>query len=109
MSKNGAKVCIYVQHELSNILLVASHENDLLIASDLMEMLAVTKKQLSRRFKMKYLEESKTISGMDIDCNRGGKDLFLSQRGYLLKIVTQFGMQDSKRSTIFSRSKRKLV
>jgi len=51
---------------------------------------------LSAEFEMKELGKAKRILGMDINKNRSKGKLFLSQQGYIKKVVEKFRMHESK-------------
>jgi len=51
---------------------------------------------LNDEFEMKDLGNAKRILGMDIMRDRNKGELFLSQQGYLRKVVERFRMKNSK-------------
>ncbi|RDX64244.1 hypothetical protein CR513_57222, partial [Mucuna pruriens] len=57
---------------------------------------------------MKELTEAKRILGMDIGKNRSKGELFLSQQGYMNKVVEKFRMHESKHVTTPLRQHDKL-
>ncbi|KAE8718737.1 hypothetical protein F3Y22_tig00109992pilonHSYRG00051 [Hibiscus syriacus] len=60
---------------------------------DLIEEL---KAQLAREFEMKDLGSTNKILGMQIHRDRSNRKIWLSQKNYLKKILSQFSMQDCK-------------
>lgn len=51
---------------------------------------------LSGEFEMKDLGAARKILGMEILRDRGQKKLFLSQKGYIEKVLSRFGMSTAK-------------
>ena len=66
--------------------------DDLLIACSDESTLADTKSELSSRFKMKDLGESRIILGMDITRDREARTLSLCQSRYAQKVIERFGL-----------------
>ncbi|KAL5557135.1 hypothetical protein UlMin_039371 [Ulmus minor] len=70
--------------------------DDMLIASKDKEEIRKLKRQLGNEFEMKDLGPAKKILGMEIIRDRKQGTLFVSQCGYLRKVLAKFGMSDSK-------------
>ena len=70
--------------------------DDMLIAAT--SILEVTKLKvlLSREFDMKDLGGAKKILGMEIRRDRDAKKLWLSQAGYVKKVLERFSMENAK-------------
>ena len=96
MERNDADDCVYMRSEGGHVLIIALYVDDLLIACDDMEVLSETKRELSSRFKMKDLGESRIILGMDICRDPDADTLSLSQSRYAQKIIDRFGMSSAR-------------
>ncbi|KAL5572018.1 hypothetical protein UlMin_021615 [Ulmus minor] len=89
--------CVYVkwiEEGLGVFLLL--YVDDMLIASKDKEEIRKLKRQLGNEFEMKDLGPAKKILGMEIIRDRKQGTLFVSQCGYLRKVLAKFGMSDSK-------------
>ena len=96
MERNPSDECVYMRRQGGNILIIALYVDDLLIACNEMSVIVETKLELSSRFKMKDLGESKIILGMDIWRDAEGNVLTLSQSRYAQKIIDRFGMSTAR-------------
>ncbi|CAL9218009.1 unnamed protein product [Arabidopsis halleri] len=70
--------------------------DDILIASRDKRSIEDLKALLGSEFEMKYLGEAKKILGMEIERDRSKGTLSISQEGYLLKLLGNFSMDQSK-------------
>jgi hypothetical protein len=68
----------------------------LLIAGPDLEEINQLKKSLTKRFEMTDLGECSFYLGMEIKRDRRNKTIWLSQKGYLSKVLADFKMKDSK-------------
>ena len=96
MERNPADDCVYVRRKGGHILIIALYVDDLLIACDDMDMLNETKRQLSGRFKMKDLGESRIILGMDIARDASTRTLSVSQTRYAQKVIDRLGLGSAR-------------
>ena len=67
--------------------------DDMLIAGNSTKRIALLKKTLSKSFAMDDLGSAKQILGMKISHDRSEKKLWLSQEGYIEKVLERFNMQ----------------
>ncbi|KAG8500185.1 hypothetical protein CXB51_004397 [Gossypium anomalum] len=70
--------------------------DDMLIAAKDKVEIRKVKAQLSEEFEMKDLGPSKKILGMEILKDRKVSKLYLSQKGYIEKVLCRFNMQSAK-------------
>ena len=70
--------------------------DDMLIACKSKEVVQESKGALSRKFEMKDLGPAKKILGMKIIRDRTKRLLYLSQGGYIKKVLERFGMKEAK-------------
>nr|CBG76267.1 OO_Ba0005L10-OO_Ba0081K17.18 [Oryza officinalis] len=70
--------------------------NDMLIAAKDKSEIAKLKAQLSSEFEMKDLGAAKKILGIEITRERQSGELYLSQKGYIEKVLHHFNMHDAK-------------
>ena len=96
MERNKADDCVYVRRQGGQILIIALYVDDLLIACSDLSILNNTKRELSNRFKMKDLGESRIILGMDITRDRIKRTLSLNQSRYAQKVIERFGMSSAR-------------
>ncbi|KAG8488852.1 hypothetical protein CXB51_016759 [Gossypium anomalum] len=70
--------------------------DDMLIAAKDKGEIRNVKTQLSKEFEMKDLGPAKKILGMEILRDRKASKLYLSQKGYIEKVLCRFNMQSAK-------------
>nr|XP_009780580.1 PREDICTED: uncharacterized protein LOC104229622 [Nicotiana sylvestris] len=79
-----------------DFIILLLYMDDMLIVGKNKSRIAVLKKQLSKLFVMKDLGPAKKILGIQIYRHRDRKELFLSQKQYIEKILKRFNMTDAK-------------
>ena len=89
--------CVYFKknHDGSFMYLLL-YVNDMLIAARDEEEIRKVKSQLSVEFEMKDLGEAKKILGIEIVRDRKAGSLYLSQRGYIEKVLRRFNIHNCK-------------
>ncbi|CAM6121348.1 unnamed protein product [Calypogeia fissa] len=92
--------CIYMK-EVENFtsfgyIVLALYVNDMLIAAENKSNIAHLKAMLSKEFSMKDLGQAKKILGMEIHRDREKRQLWLSQRQYVEKMLAKYGMENAK-------------
>ncbi|CAM8947754.1 unnamed protein product [Rhodiola kirilowii] len=89
--------CIYYKYwDNGSAIYLLLYVDDMLIASDIMQLISDIKEQLNAQFEMKDLGDAKKILGMEIVRDRGKGTLFLNQTNYLCKLVKKFDMSNAK-------------
>ena len=88
--------CIYLKFCGSKFVFLVLYVDDILLASNDINMLHETKKFLMNNFEMKDLGDASFVLGIEILRNRTQGMLGLSQRNYIEKVMKRYGMQDSK-------------
>ena len=85
--------CVYLKnsHDGSFIYLLI-YVDDMLIAAKHKEEIRKVKAQLSKDFETKDLEIAKKILGIEIQKDRNEDKLYLSQKGYVEKVLYRFNM-----------------
>jgi hypothetical protein len=101
MIANGFKMslydsCVYIKFVDGSPIYLLLYVDDMLIALKSKIDIANLKAQLSSKFEMKDLGAAKKILGMKITRDRKSSLLFLSQHGYIQKVLHHFNMHDSK-------------
>ena len=96
LCRNIADECLYTGSSAGALVIIALYVDDLLIACSDQEKLLEIKAELSKRFRMKDLNEARQCLGFEIhrDVQRG--TLHLSQTKYANKVLCRFGMEQSK-------------
>jgi hypothetical protein len=89
--------CVYFKKLLDgSFIYLLLYVDDMLIAAKIMKEINILKTQLNKEFEMKDLGVAKKILGMEIHREREKGTLYLSQRNYIEKIISSFGMENSK-------------
>jgi transposase InsO family protein len=88
--------CIYLKFCGSKFVFLVLYVDDILLASNDINMLQETKKFLMKSFEMKDLGDASFVLGIEILRNRTQGILGLSQRNYIEKVLIRYGMQNSK-------------
>lgn len=89
--------CVYYRKlEDDSLLLLTLYVDDMLIAAKHPKDILQLKKLLSKEFDMKDLGAAKKILGMEIQRDRKAGKLWLTQRGYVQKVLERFNMQKAK-------------
>ena len=89
--------CVYFrQYGNGSFIYLLLYVDDMLIASKDRSLISKLKSQLCEEFEMKDLGAAKKILGMEIQRDRKGGRLFLSQGRYLEKVLDRFNMQNCK-------------
>lgn len=87
---------LYIGRDANGVTTIAVCVDDLLFACSSLIALVDAKKQLSSCFRMKDLGKACVTLGMDIFRDRSAGSLSLLQSRYSSKIVSCFGMSESK-------------
>ena len=89
--------CVYHNKlEDGSMIYLVLYVDDMLIAARSKTDIQKLKSLLSAEFDMKDLGAARKILGMEIYRDRDQKKLFLSQKSYIQKILSKFGMSSSK-------------
>ncbi|KAE8683204.1 hypothetical protein F3Y22_tig00111213pilonHSYRG00462 [Hibiscus syriacus] len=89
--------CVYVKSlDDGSFIFLLLYVDDMLIAAKNMDDIIGLKTLLSQEFDMKYLGAAKKILGMEICRERDSRKLWLSQRGYVKKMLERFTMSSAK-------------
>ncbi|KAJ9551763.1 hypothetical protein OSB04_015808 [Centaurea solstitialis] len=97
LSNSSYDSCVYFKKcDDVSILYLLLYVDDMLIAAKDMGEVQKVKDQLSSEFDMKDLGAAKKILGMEIVRDRKARKLYLSQEGYVQKVLRRFGMFEAK-------------
>lgn len=88
--------CVYHKFNGSKFIFLILYVDDILLASNDLNMLHETKRFLSNNFEMKDLGDASFVLGIQIHRDRSRGILGLSQKNYIEKVLKRFGMQDCK-------------
>ncbi|KAJ4718466.1 Retrovirus-related Pol polyprotein from transposon TNT 1-94 [Melia azedarach] len=89
--------CVYYSKATNGSLIyLVLYVDDILIATENKSDVQKLKDLLSVEFEMKDLGAARKILGMEIYRDRSKKKLFLSQKRYIQKILSKFGMSTTK-------------
>jgi len=89
--------CVYVKSlDDGSFIFLLQYVDDMLIAAKNLYDVVGLKALLSHEFDMKDLGTAKKILGMEIHRDRSSKKLWLSQQGYVEKVLDRFGMSNAK-------------
>jgi Reverse transcriptase (RNA-dependent DNA polymerase) len=88
--------CIYLKFRGSKFIFLILYVDDILLASNDKNVLHQTKKNLFNKFEMKNLGETSFVLGIEILRERSQCILRLSQRNYIDKVLSRYGMKECK-------------
>jgi hypothetical protein len=88
--------CVYLKIVNGSAIYLLFYVDDMLIAAKEKSEIDKLKAQLSKEFEMKDLGAAKKILGMKIVRDRKSDKLYLSQRGYIEKVIRHFNMRNAK-------------
>ena len=91
--KNQVDQCTYLKMSGSNFTILVLYVDDILLASNSLDMLHESKHLLSRNFDMKDLGEASYVIGIEIHRDRHNGILGLSQRAYIERVLNRYNMQ----------------
>ncbi|GJV17704.1 putative RNA-directed DNA polymerase [Tanacetum coccineum] len=91
--KNQVDQCVYLKMSGSNFIILVLYVDDILLASNNIDLLHESKRFLSRNFDMKDLGEASYVIGIEIHRDRANGRLGLSQKAYIERILNRFNMQ----------------
>ncbi|GJX06043.1 putative RNA-directed DNA polymerase [Tanacetum coccineum] len=85
--------CVYLKMSGSNFIILVLYVDDILLASNNIDLLHESKRFLSRNFDMKDLGEASYVIGIEIHRDRANGKLGLSQKAYIERVLNRFNMQ----------------
>ena len=88
--------CVYLKAVGDKFLILALYVDDVILATNSLQLLKSEKEKLMKRFAMKDLGEAKFCLGIQIIRKRKEGKMLLLQKSYLENLLVKFGMQDSK-------------
>lgn len=91
--KNQVDQCTYLKISGSNFIILVLYVDDILLASNNLDMLHDSKRMLSHNFDMKDLGDASYVIGIKIHRDRRNGVLGLSQRAYIDRILKRYNMQ----------------
>lgn len=91
-----ADPCLYIKRDGSVLLIVVLYVDDLIIASNSVEVMDKFKKDISQRFKMTDTGPVKWILGVEVIRDREKRTIELKQTAYIDKLIKSFGMEDCR-------------
>ncbi|GJR74554.1 putative RNA-directed DNA polymerase [Tanacetum coccineum] len=91
--KNQVDQCVYLKMSGGNFIILVLYVDDIILASNNIDLLHESKCFLSRNFDMKDLSEASYAIGIEIHRDRANWTLGLSQKAYIERILNRFNMQ----------------
>ena len=91
--------CVYIQKTKTSTLIVVVYVDDIIVATDRVEIFEKLKDDLSREFQMKDLGKLHYCLGIEFKQDSESKSIFMTQKKYIEDVLQRFGMQDSKTVT----------
>ena len=92
--ENTIDQCIYLKFSGSKFIILVLYVDDILLSSSDVELLHETKRFLFSKFDMKDLGNASFVLGIQIYKNRSRGILGLSQKSYIDKVLSRFGMSN---------------
>lgn len=99
--ENLVNQCIYLKFSEGSFIILVLFVNDILLASNDLNLLYETKQILSRYFDMKDLGDASFILGIQIYHDRSQGILSLSQKTYIEKVLSKFNIKSCSPCTAF--------
>ncbi|KAG8488772.1 hypothetical protein CXB51_016789 [Gossypium anomalum] len=95
--RNSFDSCVYFKKNSDgSFVYLLLYIDDMLIATKDKGKIRKVKAQLNEEFEMKDLRPAEKIFGMEILKDRKASKLYLSQKGYIEKVLCRFNMQSAK-------------
>ena len=95
-SRSDYDSCVYFKRVDDGFVYLLLYVDDMLIAAKDIDVIVKIKAQLNSEFEMKDLGPAKKILGMEISRDRKAGVLYLSQKGYINKVLKRFNMSNAK-------------
>ncbi|RVW98911.1 Retrovirus-related Pol polyprotein from transposon TNT 1-94 [Vitis vinifera] len=92
--ENTVDQCIYLKFSGRKFIILVLYVDDILLASSNVGLLHETKQFLSSKFDMKDLGDASFVLGIQIYRDRSRGILGLSQKAYIDKVLSRFGMSN---------------
>ncbi|RVW39847.1 Retrovirus-related Pol polyprotein from transposon TNT 1-94 [Vitis vinifera] len=92
--ENTVDQCIYLKFSGRKFIILVLYVDDILLASSDVGLLHETKRFLSSKFDMKDLSDASFVLGIQIYRDRSRGILGLSQKAYIDKVLSRFGMSN---------------
>ncbi|RVW58138.1 Retrovirus-related Pol polyprotein from transposon TNT 1-94 [Vitis vinifera] len=92
--ENTVDQCIYLKFNRSKFIILVLYVDDILLASSDIELLHETKRFLSNKFDMKDLGNASFVLGIQKYRDNSRGILELSQKSYIDKVLSRFGMSN---------------
>ncbi|RVW67446.1 Retrovirus-related Pol polyprotein from transposon TNT 1-94 [Vitis vinifera] len=92
--ENTVDQCIYLKFSGSKFIILVLYVDDILLESSDVGLLHETKRFLSSKFDMKDLGNASFVLGIQIHRDRSRGILGLSQKAYIDKVLSRFGMSN---------------
>ncbi|RVW97032.1 Retrovirus-related Pol polyprotein from transposon TNT 1-94 [Vitis vinifera] len=92
--ENTVDQCIYLKFSGTKFIILVLYVDDILLASSDVGLLHETKRFLSSKFDMKDLGNASFVLGIQIHRDRSRGILRLSQKAYIDKVLSRFGMSN---------------
>lgn len=93
---NSVDDCVYHRFSGSKFIFLVLYVDDILLATNDIDLLHETKRFLSGIFEMKDLGDANFVLGIQISRDRSRGILGLSQRNYIERVLKRYGMHDCK-------------
>ena len=94
--ENKVDHCVYLKNSGSKLIFLVLYVDDILLASNDLDLLNKTKGILSKTFDMKDLGEASFVLGIEIHRDRSQNLLGLSQSAYVDCVLKRFNMENCK-------------
>ena len=88
--------CVYLKTVQDKLLILALYVDDVILATNSLQLLKGERENLMKRFAVKYLGEAKFCLGIQIIRRRKEGKMLLLKKSYLQNLLEKFGMEYSK-------------
>ena len=94
--ENKVDHCVYLKNNETKLIFLVLYVDDILLASNDLDLLSKTKGLLSKTFDMKDLGKASFVLGIELHRDRSHNLLGLSQRAYVDHVLKRFNMENCK-------------
>ena len=87
---------VYLKRSNSSFVILSLYIDNILLVGNSKEMIDTVKRWLSSNFEMKDMDEASYVFGVKIVRDRAKRNLSLSQKTYIKRMLEHYHMQDNK-------------
>ena len=101
--------CIYVWRDKEKLAILLLYVDNILLASNSLDMMKETKFYLGSKFEMKDMGPANYVLGIRISRDRDSKLIYLDQENYMEKVLKRFKLEEFRPVSTLVYSQQKYV